>query len=285
MFHEELAALDAQPAAPAPPGQPTSPDPNEQKRQLFQQALVARQAAADALGKMKTSLPLDATRVIEAAKETQAKIEELRRFFFSIVEHLKDLARQQAETLDQTASSQAQTDPAAMQKALAPLGSKQQEHATLAEAIAQALKGQADQASQAPAAPSGAAGAVPTDPAQQAQTLAEAATEVTSAENFMRDASQGLSDANKTAATMSPDLEPTLKSQAQALEHIQNAIALLEPPPQQKQEQKNEQQPQQQQSQQQAAKRLQEIRDREADRRRDRERAQGGANDSVEKDW
>ena len=209
-------------------------------------------------------------------QEAQAHVEELRRLFFSVIEHLKELLQNQTETRDRSASVQA-VPPEEQPGRLGPLADAQTRHTAMGDAIAGALEAQADQAS---AAAQG-------DPqaGQAAGKLAEAAPEVRSATAQMQEASQVLQDSRELAATTSIDLEPGIGAQDKAIEHLENALRILEPPQQQQQKQQQEQQQQQEEqvSQKQAQRRLQSIRDREAERhKRRRERAQP---EPVEKDW
>ena len=183
-----------------------------------------------------------------------------------------------------------------MGDALAPsigaVGQRQAGHARLADQLAAALARQSD----AQASPStDAAPAV--DPGAGEQ-LAKAAEEVRKGAGEMTSAAAVLADAAERATSMSPELEPALANQRAAMEHLENALRELVPPEQQQQQQGEEQQqgdqaqPQpaedEQMSQRQALKRLQAIRDREAERQRgQRERGQRerGQRGPVEKDW
>ena len=102
----------------------------------------------------------------------------------------------------------------------------------------------------------------------------------------MLDAGAVLGEARAQAGTVSYSLEPGLEHQTKALEHLENAIRILEPPQeQQDQDQDQQEQQQDQVSQQQAQRRLQAIRDREAQRERERKNQQRSQPDPVEKDW
>ena len=106
-----------------------------------------------------------------------------------------------------------------------------------------------------------------------------------------------LDDAAVRAETMSPELEPALEDQLAALDHLQNALQALAPPPgqddqaddggqsgqQQATPQRDQSTEEERMSQRQALKRLQAIRDREAQRQRRRADATQPA--PVEKDW
>lgn len=213
------------------------------------------------------------------AEQALGHLEELRRLFFTIVEHLQQLLREQGETHDQTATVQFEGEEDEERPAhLGRVDQRQTGHASTGEALAEALARQADTA----------AAAADPQAQQSAEPLANAATEVRGAAGRMRDAGAVLSDAVQYADVRSTDLEPALEDQVAAMEHLENAIRLLQPPSP-KQQQGDQQQPQPQQqddeqmSQRQALRRLQAIRDREAERqRRNREMSKP---DPVEKDW
>ncbi|HET9990022.1 MAG TPA: hypothetical protein VFQ65_15935 [Kofleriaceae bacterium] len=110
----------------------------------------------------------------------------------------------------------------------------------------------------------------------------------------MTDAKTGLDKA--ATAKQSVSLDGTVKSEAKAIEHLENALKLLQPPPkkndqdqkqdqqkqdQQKQDQQKKQQDQQQQQQGGAGQR---ARDEDAKRQRDKQQREGGS-DPVDKDW
>jgi len=234
-----------------------------------------------------TPLAVDAESPLIVAEAAQAELEELRRIFYTIVEHLKELHRDQSETYDVTGELQAKDD-GERGNFLPPLAEAQAKHAALGDALASALEQQADAAS-ASEDPQAAA---------EAEKFAAAAVEVRTALESLRGASRVLSQAQEDAGHMSVDLSPALEEQPVALEHIQAAIEILEPPQeqeqqddeqeQQDQEQDQEEQEQEQQddiSKQQAERRLQEIRDREAARQREREEAQSAQGSGVDKDW
>lgn len=222
---------------------------------------------------------------LDPARAALAELEELRRLFFSVVEHLKDLHRRQTATRDRTSAAQNAADD---QRApvLGEIAAAQAEHFGMGSQIAAALAAQADQASKAPAQGQADAG----------ERLAAAADEVRQGSARMESAAAKLGEASANAATESVDLEPPLADQAAAIEHLAKAIAILEPPKQQKKKDQKQQQDQPQQDQQQqesepgeqdlsqseVEKRLRAIREREADRRRQRSRSRRV---TVEKDW
>jgi hypothetical protein len=247
------------------------------------------------------------TDVETAADEALRHLEELRRLFFSLVEHLRDTAQRQAELHEQT--TEQSTAPPADQTAerLGPLGHRQRELQQVAQALAAALTKQSE-ASTAPAGPAAPAPAsepgntsVP-DAAETAKKLTEAAELVNAAQESMGTAAQRL-DALATTQPFDPAAAPfpaISAPQRAALEKLAAAIALLDPdqpsptqPEAGEQEQQTDsagqdQQKQDQQQQQQnltANQMLQLIRDREAQRREDRKRRATSPPETVDKDW
>ncbi len=234
----------------------------------------------------------DPTAARTASGETLAALEDLRRLFFSIVEHLRDLHAQQSRSHDQTATLQFESSADLGEGLAAELGlaaDRQARHGPVADTLAAALVAQADAAGSQNASPDGAA-----DAQARQQALATAAEEVRKAGGRMHSASAALAAAVGRAAAMSPELEPALEDQLAAIEHLENALQALTPPDQNQQDGDSQQQAQQQQSspptedeqmsRRQALKRLQAIRDREAQRQRRRQSEQVRP-EPVEKDW
>ncbi|MCE2460172.1 MAG: hypothetical protein J4F38_05260 [Pseudomonadales bacterium] len=264
----------------------------------FELAENLRALAANGLARLASSVDDGAVDDARAsAGETLEHLEELRRLFFSIVEHVAALLADQGETHDRTATLQAEPS-AAMGDEFAPavgaVAERQGRHAQMGDQLAAALAQQADAAS-APA-PSNASGApIPAADPAAGERLAKAADEVRKAAGRMLSAATIVTDGANRATTMSPDMEPALEDQLAAMEHLENALKELVPPQQRQQQQGEEQQqgeaqkpqPQsgeeEQMSQRQALKRLQAIRDREAERQRQKD-AQTGP-EPVEKDW
>ncbi len=288
LLEEEAAAATAEAA-----------EQDEQTRNAVQQryglAEDLRVRTGGSLDRLASSLDEGAVGDARArAAETLGHLEELRRLFFSIVEHVAALLADQAETHDRTATLQAESS-AAMGDEFAPevgaVADRQGRHAQVGDQLTAALAQQADAAS-APAQPN-AGGAPAVDPAV-GERLAKAAEEVRKAGGRMLSAATLLADGSRRATTMSPDLEPALDDQLAAMEHLENALKELVPPqPQQQQggEAQQDEGPKAQaqsgedepMSQRQALKRLQAIRDREAERQR--RRAAQSADEPVEKDW
>lgn len=278
LFADELQALQAAPAQ-GPQGQQGGQEDAQKRaaeKQRYELAEQKRQAAEAAVMRLSAMLSQKNANLQPTTEEGRKQLEELRRLFFSIVEHLKELLRNQTETHDRTSSAQAQKDEAERQRKMGPLAEAEQGHATLGKELAEALAAQADQA-----------GSAQEPQARQAQKqLADAAEEVKKAHGAMTNATRLLRDDQENAQSLLVDLEPPLEQQKQAMAHLDAAIRILEPPQenQQQQQQKNQQQDEQQQlSQEQAARRLQQIREREAERQRKQQ--QPSRPEPVEKDW
>ena len=261
--------------------------------QRYELAEVLRARAAGSLATLASNVADGAVDDARAgAAETLGYLEELRRLFFSIVEHVAALLADQGDTHDRTATLQAESS-AAMGDEFAPaLGAaadRQGRHAQMGDQLAAALAQQADAVAQ----PNTTGQAAPGDPAA-GERLAKAAEEVRKAGGRMLSAATMLADGAGRATTMSPDLEPALEDQLAAMEHLENALEELVPPQPGQQQQDDQQQGDGQQaqpesgedeqmSQRQALKRLQAIRDREAERQR--RRTATSSPEPVEKDW
>jgi hypothetical protein len=286
---EAQAAQAAQAGSAAGSGAPPqAPDPKQveaakqqvaQMQQMMATAEGLRAEAEKLIGATDAAIKANKD-PLTPAKAADAKLDELRRLFFSVIEHLQDLIRQQGETRDQTSAAHAEDDATRAPK-LPNLSTRQGQHDELANAITQALASQADAAAKAQ------------DPQQQqqAKNMSAAADEVRLAQNDMKDAKRGI-DKTKDATTQSVSLEPAVKSQASALEHLTNALKLLQPPQQNKdQDQKQDQQKQDQHKQQEKDKKKQEQsgagqRARDEDARRQKERREREQpSDGVETDW
>ena len=243
--------------------------------------------------------------VAEAAGQAAQHLEMMRTLFFSIVEHVRELARlqvgigdrtQDASALASAESATAQGDddaPARGPETLArtaELAPEQNALGARAGAIGDALAEQAEQAASAPAEEAGP------DPEESARRLRTAGEHVVSAQLAMSGAAAVLGD--EQAA-----LERAVEHQTVALEELAKALELLVPPEQQQdqQQQQQEQQQEQQEQPQEAgaesaeasenpegepdpSQMLQGVRDREAERRREREEG-SSRYEPVEKDW
>ena len=281
---ERLKALIADALAEARAPGEGGKAPDEQKLEAAKQQLgraeELRAQALHALGELAKAL--DKGDPMPHAKEADAKLKELRELFFSVIEHLKQLIRDQGDTRDQT-SAIAGADPIARAPKLPGLVTREDEHAAIAKAITEALAKQADEAAKQPQQPQQPG--QPPQPQQHpdAKTLSDAAAEVRLAEAQIADA-RGVLVKARDATTSSENVKPAVEHQAQALVHLENALKLLQPPSKQKQkqQQQDQQDQQQQQQQQSAASAGQRAREMDAQQQKKRQKQ---APDPVEKDW
>jgi len=256
----------------------------DEAEQLRAQAATALAQLDGALAKNSDPMP--------PARDADTKLEQLRELFFSVIEHLQQLIRDQGETRDQTSASVAEDDFTRAPK-LPALITRQDHHGAMAKAITDALAKQADAAGKAAAQPQQG----PTKPQQgpDPKALAGAADEVRKAQTDMADAHAAI-DKSRKATNVSVPLQPAVDSQGKAIEHLEAALKLLQPPPQKNdkdKDQKKDQQKQDQQKKDQQKKDQQQQaqggagqRARDDDARRQRERRErGSAADAVDKDW
>ncbi len=220
-----------------------------------------------------------------AGGEALNHIESLRRLFFSVIEHLKDTARRQLELGDQTEEAAALASGSSEEETalrLGPLGKRQFGLATISGKIAEALNEQAQ---------------VPQDGDEDSAARMQAAAE------YVLAARDGMETAAEAMTVSPPRLDSARSDQNDALEQLYEAIKLLEPPQQQEQQSdQNQQQPEQsgdqqhgdddretqggqQQQQQDPGRLLQNVRDREAERREKQARKHKQGYEPVEKDW
>lgn len=247
----------------------------QQVEAQFNQAESLREQAAVALVDAQRSLGTG-TDPEAKAKEADGKIEELRRIFFDIVEHLQELIRTQAETKDKTQAAVGK-DQIELSSLLPAIIERQSQHRQMDQSIDAALAKQADQA--AAAGPQGA---------EQQKKFAAAAEEMRLAGIEMDRASGTLIAARDQTGGKSYDLKPVPEAQTKAGEHLQAALQILQPPQPQKndkqqEQQQQEQQKQQQQQQQQQGGATQSARDQDAKRQRQRDR--DNSPQPVDKDW
>jgi Ca-activated chloride channel homolog len=239
-------------------------------------AEALRASAEKSLAEIETAIKANKD-PLTPAKEAEAKLLELRKLFFNVVEHLQQLLKDQNETKDQTSQANTEDDFTRAPK-LPKLATDEGQHGQLAKEISDALAKQAD---------AGAKGQG--EQQDQAKKFAAAAEEVRLATTDMGDAKVGLDKA--ATAKQSVSLEPPVKSEAKAVEHLENALKILQPPQkndQQKQDdkkqdqQKQDQQKKQDQQQQQGGAGQ---RARDEDAKRQREKQQQGQDAPVDKDW
>lgn len=282
MLVAEQAEAEAQQAAQAQGGSSPAPDGNTALAEKYEQAESLRAQARQSLSELERRLESESEDLLTPAQDTHVSLEELRRLFFNLVEHLRELLDEQTKTYDSTATLGFEAVVERLVPELGLAAERQAGHAAMGDALSQALAQQADQA--------GAGG----DPqqAEAAANMAQAAQEVRQAAGRMSSAEAMLTGAAQTAGSMSPDVEPALADQLAAMEHLETALRLLQPPQQsdqgdqqqQQQQQQEQQSEQEEMSQRQALRRLQAIRDREAERQR-RKQQQPAQPVPVEKDW
>gem|GEM_PF-1238459 len=288
---QATAAPASKPAGPKALPNPKDPRAAAAKKaraevQRYTQAQLLRGEAAEALAKLTTQLggnkkpdkanPVDTNKLLPDAKIAHDKLAELRKLFFNLIQHLRELIRVQSDTLDTTVRAQQATGKERVAQ-LGPLPDTQAKHAQVSQAISKALGEQADQLNKQ--------NGKSLDKKQRdyAKKVSEAAAEVTSATGKMNDATTNLEEARDKSATTTYDLKPTLADQRKALTHLSRALELLQPPKNPKQKNnKKQNKKQQDMSRQQAQSRLQRARDREAQRKRAQH---GGKREPVEKDW
>ena len=256
----------------------------EQERQKLAYAETLRGQAADAIAKLDKALGDAKADPLAQAKDADSKLTELRKLFFSVIEHLEQLIRDQGETHDQTAATSAEDDFARAPKLPGLIG-REDDHGKMAKAITDALAAQADAAAKQQGQP---------QQGPSPKALAGAADEVRLAHNDMSDAQMNLTKA-KEATTKSMSLDPATKSEAKAIEHLTSALKLLQPPPkqneqkqddkkQQDEQKKQDDKKQQEQQQQQQGGPGQRARDDDARRQKERQKQQRDS-EPVDQDW
>jgi len=282
LIADQVTELEKPPAPPAGAGSgsadPAQDEAAKQQREAAKQQLVRAEelraqtvVALDALGKALASTT--GADPMPSAQDAQARLEELRRLFFSVIEHLQQLIRDQGDTRDQTSAITGEDDFSRAPK-LPGLVTREDEHATMAKAITDALAAQADAAGKAQQ---------PQPGAPDAKTLVAAAEEVRHAQSQIGDA-RGAIVKVRDATKSSESLKPALEGQAKAIEHLENALRLLQPPQQNKQKQQDKQQPEPQPEKQPQAGAGQRARDEDA-RQQKKRQERDTASDPVEKDW
>jgi hypothetical protein len=254
------------------------------------------------------STPIAATLLPAVTSGEQAVngLENLRRIFFTIIEHLRDTAQRQQELGDDTEEVAALPDTD-QERGLGPLVPRQEALANIAGVIANALE---EQSRAEPGDLVGGAGADP-NAAPDAEAMAEQAATLRRAAELTLEAQIEMEDVGKMLKVEPSNFAAAREHQGEAHARLLEAIELLTPPeeqqqgdqqqdPQDQQDGQGEQEQQQQQQQQEGAadqaqepeqqeadpsQLLQEVRDREAARRKENaERAKRGF-DTVERDW
>ena len=228
------------------------------------------------------------------AEIAQKSLENLRILFFTIIEHVQELLKQQSETLDKT-TDVASAPAEELEMRLYPVIDRQRTHELTSDKLAEILTKQAEEIRNQAAQGAQAQGGQ--DPGEIAQRYTQAASELQVASTAMRQAQSDLQNDQHL-------FTEAIEQQNQAVEHIRKALEYLQPPQQQQQQQQqqdqqNQDQQQQQQEQQkqdqqkqdqqkmskeQMEKKIQQVRSREQDRRKAKEKS-GAGMPTVEKDW
>jgi len=271
----------------------------EKAMQQALEDLITTEAAATDLPSGDPNPVSAIDRARRSADLTLSRVEDLRRLFFSVVDHLRETLRRQVDLGDRTEETAVlvTTEPAEeIARRLGPVAPEQTALAETAGSIAEALEQQAERPVQEDPPPK--------DPQQQAAQaqgqqarLRQAADQVTGARDHMDQAAQAI-------AAEPPNFETIRDHQRRAAEALTAALAALQPP--QPEQQNQPQQDQQgQEGQQQASRQagqdqqdtepqpapgdagqlLQGIRDREAQRREQRANQGHRGYEPAEKDW
>ena len=225
----------------------------------------------------------------ESSRSAVDHLEALRRLFFSIVEELREVAQQQLDLADATrdAAALSAAAPEEAEARIGPLTPRQEALAGRAGGIADALVEQSNQA--------GGVVDAEADSAETSRLLREAGEHVLLAQVEMEGALEKLTGDP-------PNLESTQERQAAAIEELERALALLVPPedregepdPSEQEDSERDQsggaEEQERESESPSepidpAQLLQAVRDREAQRRRDREQRGTERYETVERDW
>ena len=306
LLDRQLSGLDVQPAPNESNGQEETDTATQ--RQQFELAKHLLSLVMQSFGDVEQATQdlkeddSDSQRLRRHVDQSVEHIESLRRLFFSIVEHLRETARRQVELSDETRDVSALTDESELQASVAPLSIRQMELSRISQQIAESLKQQAEQSppatgtSETPGMGAGPpVGPTDANHASAAPRLLQASQRVDEATHVMDQAADEM-----VAETL--DLKVAQEHQATAVQKLAEALELLapQPPPQQNQPPQDQQQEQQQQEsgseneeqtqspsaqQLDMASLLQAVRDREAQRQRQKRMRQPSEYAPVEKDW
>lgn len=235
--------------------------------QFYELANLKREEILQGLEKMKDEqLSLEDVQIM--GQEIQEDIEQLRMMFFTIVEHLKDIAARQNSLLDQTTESSIKDyeemllDLQLIGPEQAKLGARLEEATAVLAKQADALSAQGEN--------------------QKAEQFGEASVETGLAKQYIDDVIDSVGIMLQDQAT-SHEIADVLDDQKQALEAVMRAIQILEPPQQNEGDgEKDKDQKQEDMSQDQAQKKMQQAKEREAERNQAQKQVR---QEPVEKDW
>jgi len=287
----ELQAMAQAPAAPGtgPPAAGAPPNPEQEvARERLERARPLAEAALEQMRAAATELERDVPSPVRAKAAVTRSLEPLsalRRIFFTIAELLRDTLERQVELGDETRDAAALSIPAQRSGRLAGLAERQTELRELSTQITSGLREQAEQ--------SASAAADEPEAEQASEIFREAATHVEAGALAMEQALAGF-------AAQPFTLEAVEEPQATATRELAEALALLVPPEQQQQNQDSQddsddgsnspqdsedESKEQERSRGDAAQALQAVRDREAQRRREKAAKRQSGYETVERDW
>ena len=319
-------------------------------KQLVQHIGEAMQSASEPLNSAQDRNQEPLTLARQHVATSVERLQDLRRLFFSIVQHLQETAQRQSQLNDETEQSAGIQPDSTTEPKTGQFQQRQSDLSEIAKQIAQVLTEQGAAVSQ-PAAAANPNSAGDADSAQSKEHQAAMAEKFSKASKLVGEGQESMQQASNQLAEVvekvgksadskpAPNATPAVpdastdkpadssapvsvtttnqpskslfadarKSQDAALEKLLEALAVLQPPdqqqPNQDQQQQDDQQSEQQQEQSQAGQNqpqkpdeqkadggdpsrlLQAVRDREAQRRRDREKRAATGQASVEKDW
>lgn len=277
----------------------TENDARRQQHELAKQLLSLARASFDEIermiGRLNNADSDDDSDELRVAVYTSVeRIEALRALFFSIIEHLRDTARRQVELTDQTRDLATGTDDQQLSDRAGLLLADQQVLSTISAQITESLKKQSEQPVHAPDSSTSE-----TQDQRSVQAAQDAAHRMFVASERVGEAREAMDQAIEHLGNEPITLENAQEPQQTAVEKLGEALALLAPPPPPQEEQQQSQDEQQQQhdsaegqdQQQEATPQmdmtnlLQAVRDREAQRQRERRSRQVSTYEPVEKDW
>ncbi len=244
----------------------------------------------------RPSHPFDPAR--QSVDQAIDHLQALRRLFFTLTQHLRETVQRQVQLNDETERARSIEQQDQQAEKLGPLVPRQQGLAAISGQIAQALD---EQSKANPTAPTPDGDSQPAlSESGQGEQHAAVARQLAEAGKLVARGTEQMTAASSSLSSDQPDLEKTRQSQDNAVENLAQALALLEPSQQQQEQQQQDQSSDQQKTnssqndqkqkdeQQQfsadPSQLLQAVRDREAQRRRDRDRRRAGY-EPVEKDW
>jgi Ca-activated chloride channel family protein len=284
MLDEEKAALGAGGTAQADPE--TSAQQGQRLEAATELLALARTdmtRVREELGRSERGGRTSWAAVRESSASAVRHLEGLRRLFFSVVEHLRDVAERQVDLSDATqdVATLERGNAGDLDSKLGPLVSAQMDLAQRSESIGLALEEQSRQ--------EGGAIEGEASPEETSRRLRLAAEHVVAAESKM-------SAAAGSMGAEPPQLDATLEQQRGAVVELGEALALLAPPEgggQDGSQQAGEEGSAGREDEAEGevgptmdpAQLLQAVRDREAQRRRHRAKRESAGYETVEKDW